>query len=66
MARRVLDQVARADPVREELPYHIELVVPRKDLHRFFLACLFVLFLDDLRVVLNDVGQSARRKDVLP
>ena len=61
-ARRVLDQVAPARAVLprvgQELAHHVELVVARPDLHRLLLAGLLVLRLDDLGVVLEDVGQA--------
>ncbi len=61
-AGRVLDQVALPGAVRrgvgEQLPHHVELVVAREDLDALLLAGLLVLRLDDLGVVLEDVGQA--------
>ncbi len=61
-AGRVLDQVALARAVarrvRQELAHHVELVIAREDLQRLLLAGLLVLRLDDLGVVLEDVGQA--------
>ena len=69
-ARRVLDQVAlaRAVPagVGQELAHHVELVEARPDLHRLLAAGLLVLRLDDLGVVLEDVGQAVAGEDALP
>ena len=60
-AGRVLDQVALARAVLpgvgQELAHHVELVVAREDLRPLLLAGLLVLLLDDLGVVLEDVGQ---------
>ena len=67
---RVLDQVAPARAVLasvgQELANHIELVEARPDLGRLLLAGLLVLGLDDLGVVLEDVGQAIARQDALP
>ena len=61
-ARRVLDQVALPGAVRrrvgQQLAHHVELVVAREDLRLLLLAGLLVLLLDDLGVVLEDVGQA--------
>ena len=61
-AGRVLDQVAPARAVLgrvgQELAHHVELVVAREDLVALLLAGLLVLALDDLGVVLEDVGQA--------
>src|SRR5690606_10153876 len=69
-ARRVLDQVALAGAVLarvgEQPAHHVELVEARPDLHRLFPAGLVVLRLDDLRVVLEDVGEALAREDPLP
>ena len=70
-AGRVLDQVALARTVLpgvgQELSHHVELVVAREDLHCASSSPgLLVLLLDDLGVVLEDVGQPCRREDALP
>ena len=69
-AGRVLDQVAPARAVLprvgQQLAHHVELVVARQDLHRLLLAGLRVLGLDDLGVVLEDVGQAVAGEDALP
>ena len=69
-ACRVLDQVApaRSLPLRisQEPAHHVELVEARPDLHRLLFPGLLVLGLDDLGVVLEDVGQSAAGEDALP
>jgi hypothetical protein len=58
----VLDQVAPADlllPDRgKQLPHDVELVEPRPDLHRALSPGLLILDLDDLGVVLQDVGEA--------
>ena len=63
-AGRVLDQVAPARAVLlrvgQEPAHDVELVVARPDLDRLLLAGLRVLRLDDLGVVLEDVGQARR------
>ena len=63
-ARRVLDQVALARAVSahigQRLPHHAELVVARPHLLALLPAGARVLLLDDLRVVLEDVGQPRR------
>ena len=41
----------------QEPTHHVELMVARPDLHLLLLACLLILNLDDLRVILQDVGQ---------
>ena len=48
----------RALRVGEQLAHDVELVVAREDLLRRLLAGLRVLLLDDLGVVLEDVGQA--------
>jgi hypothetical protein len=69
-ARRVLDQVALARAVGahvgQRLPHHAELVVARPHLLALLLAGARVLLLDDLRVVLEDVGQPRRREHLFP
>ena len=69
-AGRVLDQVALAGSVLgrvgEQAADDVELVVARPDLRHALLAGLLVLEGDDLRVVLEDVGEPARRQDLLP
>ena len=61
-ARRVLDQVAPARAVLlrvgEEPAHDVELVIAGQDLDGLLLAGLLVFRLDDLRVVLEDVGQA--------
>src|SRR5258705_6237174 len=52
--------------VGQEPAHHVELVVSRPDLDRLFLACLLVLYLDDLRIVLEDVSESLPGEDALP
>ena len=69
-AGRVLNQVSLAGPVLasvgEQLPNHIKLVVPRPDLRLLFPARLLVLLLDDLGVVLKNVGQAVAGQDFFP
>src|SRR5262249_12550120 len=69
-ACRVLNQVARAlarlADMCEQTPDHVELVVPRPDLDLTFLAGLLVLEGNDLRVVLEDVGEPGGREDPFP
>ena len=69
-ARRVLDQVALARAVGahvgQRLPHHAELVVARPHLLALLLAGARVLLLDDLRVVLEDVGQPRRGEHLFP
>ena len=66
-AGRMLDQIPLADAmpagVRQQLPDHVELVIARKNLDRLLLARLLVLELDDLGVVLDDVGQAVASQD---
>src|SRR5215510_2311448 len=54
------------DCIGKKFAYHIELVVARENLDRLFQAGLRVLLLNDLRVVLDDVGDAARRQKALP
>ena len=60
----MLDQVALACAVRDhigqELPHHVKLMVAREDLLALLLAGLRIHFLDDLRVILKDIGQALR------
>ena len=67
---RVLDQVPAAGApsghVRQELAHHVELVVARPQLLPSLAAGLVVLALDDLGVVLDDVGQPAAGEGFLP
>lgn len=69
-ARRMLDQVALARAVRahigQRLPHHTELVVARPHLPALLLAGARVLLRDDLRVVLEDVGQPRRGEHLFP
>jgi hypothetical protein len=66
----VLDEVPPAGAVLggigEESAHHVELVVTRPDLHRFLLPRLLVPGLDDLGVVLEDVGKPFPREDAPP
>src|SRR5438105_1551937 len=50
----------------QELSHDVELVIARKNLLELFLSCFRVLLLDELRVVLDDVGQTGRGEDLLP
>ena len=52
--------------VSQESAYHVELVVARPDLHLPLLARLLILGLDDLRVVLQDVGQPVAGEQARP
>ena len=69
-ARRVLDEVAPARPVRrrvgEQPPHHVELVVARPHLRAPLPAGLLVLRVDDLRVVLQDVRHALARQHPPP
>src|SRR5688500_10688674 len=69
-AGRVLDKVAPAGAVgtnvRECLPDETQLVIAWPDLLAFLLARACVLFLYDLRVVLQDVGEPGGGEDFLP
>src|SRR3989442_15982388 len=69
-ARRVLDQVPLTDPVGahigQGLPHDAKLVVARPYLAALLPAASRVLFLDDLRIVLEDVCQSRRGEQRLP
>ena len=69
-ARRVLDQVAPASPVRpgvgQQPAHHIELVVAGPDLRPLLPARLLVLRLHHLGVVLQDVGQARAGQHVAP
>ena len=60
----MLNQVPLARAVRagigQQLAHDVELVIAREDLLALLLAGLRVLLLDDLGVVLEDVGQAAR------
>lgn len=66
----MLDQIALAGSIvsniGQRLPHHIELVIARPYLRAFLPAAARVFFLDDLRIVLKDVGQSRRREDFFP
>src|SRR5216683_6236126 len=66
----MLNEVASPSSIRggigEQVAYHIELVVAGKDLLAPDLAGLSVLLLDDLGVVLQDVGQALRSKNFFP
>ena len=69
-ARRVMDQVALARAVRagvgQDFTHHIELVVTRPDLGPLLPPRLFVLRLDHLGVVLEDVGQALAGQHLAP
>ena len=52
--------------VSQEPAHHVELVVARPDLHLPLLACLLIPGLDDLRVVLQDVGQPVAGEQARP
>ena len=69
-AGRMLDEISlpRAVLVRigQEPPHHVELVVARPDLLLPLLARLLILGLDDLCVVLQDVGQPVAGDDARP
>ena len=69
-ARRVLDQVTLACPVRtyvgQEPAHRVELVVARPDLDSPLLPCLGVLRFHDLGVVLQDVGQAPAGQHLAP
>ena len=52
--------------IGQELAHHVELVIARPDLHLPLLACLLIPGLDDLRVVLQDVGQPVAGENPLP
>jgi hypothetical protein len=66
----VLDQVApaRASPlcIRQKLAHDIELMEARPDLHRLLAAGLRVFDFDDLRIVLENVGEAGTREKTLP
>jgi hypothetical protein len=61
-ARRVLDQVPLPCTVfahiRQRLPDQAQLMVARPDLPALLSPGAWILLLDDLRVVLQDVGQA--------
>jgi hypothetical protein len=68
-ARGVLDEVPPAGAVlgdiSEQLPHDVELVVAREDLaFAVRLPVLRILLCDDLRVVLDDAGETLRGKDL--
>ena len=69
-ARRVLDQVASASPVScgvgQQTAHHVELVVAGPDLRPRLPAGLFVLRLDHLGVVLQDVGEVLAGQHLAP
>ena len=69
-AGRMLDEISLpgAVPARigQESPHHVELVVARPDLLFPLLARLLILGLNDLCVVLQDVGQSVAGNDARP
>ena len=52
--------------IGQELAHHVELMVARPDLHLPLLACLLILNLDDLRVILQDVGQPVAGEQARP
>src|SRR5437016_5659200 len=61
-ARRVLDEVAPSSAIflriRQQLMHDVELVKSRPDLRSLLLVRLRILDLDDLRVVLKDIGEA--------
>ena len=67
---RMLDEIPLPGtvPARigQEPAHHVELMVARPDLHLLLLARLLVLGLDDLRVVLQDVGQPVAGEQARP
>ena len=69
-ACRVLDQVASTGTnlpgVGKEFTNYVELVVTRENLFSLLSAGLFVFFLDDLCVVLQDICQALTGEDVFP
>ena len=69
-SRRVLDQVAPARAVStyigEGRPHYAELVVARPHLFALLLAGARVSLLDDLRLVLDDVGQPCWCEHLFP
>ena len=69
-AGRMLDEISLpgAVPARigQEPPHHVELVVARPDLLLPLLARLLILGLNDLRIVLQDVGQSVAGEQARP
>jgi len=52
--------------VGQRVPDHAELVVARPHLPALLLSSAWVLLFDDLRVVLEDVGEPIRRKHLFP
>src|SRR6266852_2859167 len=52
--------------IGEQPAYYIELVIAGEDLLAPELACLPVLFLDDLGVVLQNVREASRSEDFFP
>ena len=52
--------------IGQEPPHHVELVIARPDLLLPLLARLLILGLNDLRVVLQDVGQPVAGDDARP
>ena len=68
--RRVLNQITLASTIGahiiQRLPYHAELMVAWKHLAALFFACFDILRLDDLGVILEDVGQSRRCEHLFP
>src|SRR5689334_15301343 len=67
---RVLDQVPSstlvAHGVRQQLSHDFELVIPGEDLFSLLSAGLFIFPLNNLRVVLQNVGKPLRREHTLP
>src|ERR1017187_3582423 len=66
MLDEVLLACAKPCGIGQELTYHVKLVVSRENLNPLLFAGLFVLFLYDLGVVLQYVGESTRREDASP
>jgi len=69
-ARRVLDEVPPTRPalgdIGEQLSHYVKLVIAREDRLRRAFTRLRVLLGDDLRVVLDDAGETLRGKDSPP
>ena len=69
-ASRMLDQVPLARPllggVGQEFPHHVKLMIAWEDLGSLLFARLVVLTLDDLGVILKDVGQSLGSENPFP
>ena len=68
--RRMLNQIPTTNPVsldiRQQLPHHIQLMIPRPDLRTRLSTRLIVRALNNLRVVLDDLDQPVRRQHLFP